>query len=75
LDNAYPELVNVSSQNYGPLNRVKPFKPDSSVLYLKIIENPSTDVGQRMPANGPPYLSEYEQELVKFWIEQGAEDN
>lgn len=74
LDNAYSELVNTTSQNYGPLNRVRPFKPDSSVLYLKIIENPSTDVGTRMPANGP-YLSQYHQSLVKFWIEQGAGDN
>lgn len=71
---SYSNLVNVESSGYAPLKRVVPSKPDSSVLYLKIIENPSTDVGQRMPQGGP-YLSGEDISTILTWIEEGARDN
>lgn len=72
--NAYSNIVNTESQSYSPLERVVPFKPDSSVVYNKIIENPELSVGSRMPLSVDP-LSEAQIAVVNFWIEQGAEDN
>ncbi len=71
---AYANIVNTESQSYSPFERVVPFKPDSSVVYNKILANPELSVGSRMPLGSDP-LSEEQIAVVNFWIEQGAEDN
>lgn len=54
----------------GPF--VVPGFPDSSNFYLKVSPNPP--FGSRMPATGD-YLTSAQIELVRRWIEQGAQDN
>ncbi len=71
-DETHSNLVNAESYYYPPLKRVRPAKPDSSVLYLKIVGD--EDVGDRMPLDQEP-LSEYRVALIKYWILQGAGDN
>ena len=68
---AYSDLVNVQSLNYAPYLRVKPFSPDSSVLYQKVLGN--TDFGTQMPIGpGATPLTDEEQGLIYDWIAQGA---
>ncbi len=69
---AYGDLVDIESNGYAPMNRVVPGSPENSVLYLKVIGD--QQVGQRMPQGGPP-LPDESIALIRFWIEQGAEDN
>jgi hypothetical protein len=64
-------LVNVASA-YSGLLRVNPGKPDSSVLYLKVIGDSKT--GTRMPQVGSA-LSGDETGAIRDWIENGALDN
>lgn len=59
------------SADHGPV--VVAGFADSSNLYLKLLDPPP--FGGRMPANGPPYLSESTISLIHSWISQGAEDN
>ena len=64
-DVSYSNLVNVISPNYG-VWRVRSGKPDSSVLYHKIIN--SGRYGDKMPPGGS--LSSEEINLIKRWIEE-----
>ena len=69
---AFNNLVNAVSTGYGPLLRVKPGDAQNSVLYLKLIGDPST--GALMPLGGDA-ISVEQANLVKTWIDNGAEDN
>jgi len=68
--NSYALLVNVASAEVPALMRVKPGDPDASYIVQKIQGNAA--VGARMPANGPPYLSQTQIDLVRGWIAAGA---
>lgn len=68
--NSYALLVNVASAEVPSLLRVNPGNPDASYLVQKIQGNAA--VGARMPANGPPYLSQTQIDLVRAWIAAGA---
>ena len=68
--NSYALLVNVASAEVPGLMRVNPGNPDASYLVHKIQGNAA--VGVRMPANGPPYLSQAQIDLVRGWISAGA---
>jgi methionine-rich copper-binding protein CopC len=68
--NSYALLVNVASSEVGSLMRVNPGNPDASYLVQKIQGNAA--VGARMPANGPPYLTQTQIDLVRSWIAAGA---
>jgi hypothetical protein len=68
--NSYAMLVNVASAEVPALMRVNPGNPDASYLVQKIQGNAA--VGVRMPANGPPYLSQAQIDLVRRWIAAGA---
>lgn len=68
--NSYALLVNVASAEVPGLMRVNPGNPDASYLVHKIQGNAA--VGVRMPANGPPYLSQAQIDLVRGWIAAGA---
>lgn len=63
---AESNLVGVPSTCNPELLRVKPGDPDSSLLYLKITDDPRK-CGQRMPAAGPP-LRQEEIDLIRQWI-------
>jgi hypothetical protein len=70
-DLAYDQLVNVPSRNKPGAIRVVPSDPENSYLLHKVEGRPGI-VGNRMPNNGPPYLSEGQILILKRWIEIGA---
>jgi hypothetical protein len=76
---AYANIVNVKSGEVPSINYVTPNDPGHSYLWCKV--NPTdTDcvnartviMGVRMPADGPPYLSASNLNLIKMWIQQAA---
>ena len=66
-------LFNGSSVQDPSLKFVVAGDPDSSLAYLKVITD-TPPVGARMPLSSPA-LSQAEQDLLRTWIEEGAEDN
>ena len=74
---SYNKLVNVSTfqeSGVAPFLRVDPGNFDNSYLYQKIYSgNPKG--GERMPLNGPPYLSGQQIQMIKTWINSGAQNN
>jgi methionine-rich copper-binding protein CopC len=68
--NSYALLVNVASAEVPGLLRINPGNPDASYLVQKIQGNAA--VGVRMPANGPPYLTQTQIDLVRGWVAAGA---
>ena len=73
-DLAYDQLVNVPSRNKPGAIRVVPSDPENSYLIHKVEGRPGI-VGNRMPNNGPPYLSSGQILILKRWIEIGAPRN
>ncbi len=67
---AYEAIVNVSSQQ-AALKRVEPGQPDNSYLVRKIQGTAGID-GDRMPADGPPYLTTAQIDTIRLWITNGA---
>jgi hypothetical protein len=51
-------------------NIVVPGDPNSSLLYLRI----TGQIGQQMPLNRSP-LNSNQQQGIRIWIEEGAENN
>lgn len=70
---AYGNIVNVPSTQQGSKDRIEPGDADNSYLYLKVIGDGSID-GVQMPRFRTP-LSQDLQDLLKDWIEAGAENN
>jgi uncharacterized cupredoxin-like copper-binding protein len=68
---SYDEIVRAPSPTYRAL-RVKPFDPDSSVLYGKVAN--SRRYGPMMPLFGP-LLPPGSRERIRTWIAEGARDN
>jgi hypothetical protein len=72
---SFGNLVNVPPQNVAALERgllrVDPDDPDNSFLLVKLV-GPTAAEGLRMPQGKPPLPPE-QIELVRQWIEQGAE--
>ena len=66
---SYDLLVGVASAEVPSLKRVEPGRSDLSYLILKL---EGKGLGDRMPADGPPFLPDGEIQLIKDWIEQGA---
>lgn len=69
---SFDNLVNVPSSQDSSLTRVIPGNPDDSLLVQKV--EGTQPVGQRMPLGGTP-LSNAEIQMIRDWIEAGAEDN
>lgn len=67
-------LVNVASNNANAgIPRVTPGNAAASFLFRKInCTALGAGLGQRMPRNGPPYLSIEQQALIMDWILDGA---
>jgi len=75
--NSRGKLVNqptFEAPNVSPNVRVVPGQPDDSYIIQKI-SSASPKFGNRMPLDGPPFLSQNEIQLIRDWIEQGAPDN
>lgn len=70
--NAYALLVGVPSDEVPTLNRVSPGAPDDSYIIVKISATDTRRVGERMPRNGPPYLSDMQIQAIRDWIAAGA---
>ena len=69
---AFSNLVNVPSTGYAPAMRIVPGDPLASVLWHKVSQ--SSTYGLNMPPNGT-FLSVEELQVIRDWIEQGAQDN
>lgn len=69
----HSNLVGVPSTQ-STLMRVEPGQPEASYLYLKLVGNHSEagGYGERMPFGESP-LGDTELELIRRWIESGAE--
>jgi hypothetical protein len=71
---SYNNLLNVASFQQASVRRVVPNDPDASYLVRKISGTPGI-TGLRMPLNGPPYLTSGQIQILRSWIEQGAQNN
>lgn len=73
---AYGNIVGVASQQLPTILLVGPFDPESSYLFHKIRGTQASvgGSGAQMPPIGDP-LSTAEQEKVRLWIQQGAQNN
>jgi hypothetical protein len=70
-DTAYDQIVNVPARAKPTAMRVVPGDPDNSYLFLKLTGGPGI-TGNRMPNNGPPYLTDGQILIVRRWIANGA---
>jgi mono/diheme cytochrome c family protein len=71
---AYGNLVGRPSTQNGSLARVAPGNPERSYLILKLRGDPSI-TGQRMPQDGPPFLTPEQIDGIAAWIRAGAPNN
>jgi cytochrome c len=71
---SYSNLVGRPSTENSTLNRVEPGAPERSYMILKLRGDPSI-TGERMPFDGPPYLSDEQIARIAAWIRQGAPNN
>ena len=69
---SYSELVNVASQGWPGVMRVRPSDYMNSVLYQKIVGN--SQFGDPMP-KGSSALAQADQEKIQKWIEEGAQQD
>ena len=73
---AFSSVVNVAARELPSMNRVTPNQPDNSYLVHKV-QGTHLDAGgsgSRMPLNRSP-LSQSDIDLVRAWIQAGAQPN
>jgi hypothetical protein len=70
---SYGLLVDVPSNEVPGVDRVEPGDPDNSYIIHKL--EGTAAVGLRMPANGPPYLTDEQIAVIRQWISDGAVDD
>ena len=73
-DLAYDQMVNVPSARKPGAIRIIPGDPDNSYLIQKL-EGKAGIVGNRMPNNGPPYLTDGQMIILRRWVAIGAPRN
>ena len=71
---SYGLLVGHPASEHGSLARVEPGSPERSYLILKLRGDPSIS-GQRMPQDGPPFLTQAQIDGIAGWIRAGAPRN
>ena len=71
---SYALLVGHPASEQGSLARVEPGSPERSYLILKLRGDPSIS-GQRMPQDGPPFLTADQIDGIAGWIRAGAPRN
>lgn len=70
---SFNSLVDQDSEERPQLERVDPGDAESSYLIHKL-EGRSDIVGDRMPSGGP-FLSTEQIDIIKQWIDNGAQNN
>jgi hypothetical protein len=70
-ETAYDHLVNMPARGKPGMVRVTPGNADTSYLVQKLAGAAGIS-GSRMPASGPPYLTEGQILVIKRWIAIGA---
>lgn len=70
--NAWNLIVGVKSVEVPALSRVDPGHPENSYLIVKLAPIDVRRDGERMPRNGPPYLSTAQITMIRRWIQEGA---
>lgn len=68
-------LVDEPSNEVPDFLRVAPGRPDDSYLMIKVAPMDARRVGNRMPRNGPPFLTSSEIRGLRRWIAAGAEED
>jgi hypothetical protein len=68
--NSFASLVNTPSSQVPNIPRVKPLDADGSYLIQKL---DGTAAGSRMPPTGPPFLSQATIDVIRQWINDGAD--
>jgi hypothetical protein len=71
---AYGNLVGRSATQRSGFARVEPGSPERSYMILKLRGDPSI-TGERMPQDGPPYLTNEQIDGIAAWIRAGAPNN
>ena len=71
---SYGRLVGVASVQRPGLQRVRPGDPDASYLIHKLEGGPAI-VGTRMPRGTGPFLTTGQMQIVRRWIELGANND
>ena len=71
---SYARLVGVASVERPALQRVTPGNPDASYLIHKLEGGPAI-VGTRMPRGTGPFLTPGQMQIVRRWIELGANND
>jgi len=71
---SYLSIVNSPSVQQPEKDRIEPFSPEDSYLWLKVIGDPSI-TGSQMPNRGVPLLDQEQLGTLKGWIEEGAQNN
>ncbi len=67
----YAQLVNRRSTERSSLDRIEPGDPERSYL-VKKIRGDADIAGERMPQDGPPYLSARQIDGIIAWVRAGA---
>jgi len=68
---AFANLVDVPSAEQPLLRRIAPGDPADSYLIRKVEGDPTIS-GVRMPADGPPYLTQEQLDELRAWVLGGA---
>ena len=71
---SYTQLVGRASTGKPGATLVIPGDPDNSYLVKKLEAAPDI-VGQRMPRNNGPFLTEGQMLVIRQWIQDGAPNN
>ena len=73
---AFSNVVNVAARQLTSMNRVTPNQPDNSYLVHKVqgTHLAAGGSGSRMPLNRSP-LSQSDIDLIRAWIQAGAQSN
>ena len=71
---SYQQLVGRASLGKSGVTLVIPGDPDNSYI-VKKLERASDIVGERMPRNNGPFLTEGQMRVIRRWIADGAANN
>jgi hypothetical protein len=71
---SYQQLVGRASVGKPGATLVIPGDPDNSYLVKKLERAPDI-VGERMPRNNGPFLTEGQMRVIRRWIAEGAQNN
>jgi hypothetical protein len=70
----YAQLVNMPAPQKPGAIRVIPGDAENSYLVQKLDGTPGI-IGQRMPRNAGPFVTEGQMLIIRRWINQGAQNN